>query len=98
MGFFPVAGQDVYLLTAPMFDEVNVILGNGKTFKIKANKLSDKNIYIKSVILNGTVLERAWFSHAEISNGGVMEIEMTNKPKNWDKILPPSLSLNNQNK
>jgi predicted alpha-1,2-mannosidase len=98
MGFFPVAGQDVYLLTAPMFDEVNVILGNGKTFKIKANNLSDKNIYIKSVILNGTVLERAWFSHAEISNGGVMEIEMTNKPKNWDKILPPSLSLNNQNK
>ncbi len=94
MGFFPVAGQDVYLITAPMFDEVSLKMAGGKTFKIIAKKLSNKNIYIKSATLNGIALDRAWFKHAEIKNGGIMEIEMTNKPISWDKILPPSFTQN----
>lgn len=95
MGFFPVAGQNIYLITAPMFNEVNLSLSDGKKFKIVANKLSAKNLYIKSIRLNGVDLDRAWFRHEEIKDGGFMEIEMTNKPMNWDKVLPPSLSTNN---
>jgi putative alpha-1,2-mannosidase len=34
LGFFPVAGQDLYMITTPMFDNVVMNIGNGKQLKI----------------------------------------------------------------
>ena len=93
MGFFPNAGQDIYLFTAPHFDEIVIKLEDGKELKIIVKNLSPKNTYIKSVVLNGKKWDKSWFRHGDIANGGIMEIVMSAKLGDWGKMdLPPSAS------
>jgi len=93
IGIFPVAGQDIYLITTPHFKKVSVNLGEGKKLVIYADNLSEKNIYIKSAELNGTPLDKAWFKHSDIEKGGILKLEMSTKPSDWGTVnLPPSRS------
>lgn len=93
MGFYPNAGQDVYLITSPLFSNITIQLAAGRKFIIKALNLSDVNIYVQSATLNGKVLKKAWFRHGDIINGGALELVMGNKPSVWgSKNPPPSLS------
>jgi predicted alpha-1,2-mannosidase len=96
MGLYPNAGQSYYLLNAPYFKETVFHLSNGKDLVIKAN-ISDKNKYIKSVKLNGQLLDRSWIEHNEIMNGGELVFEMSSTPsQGWgSKNLPASKSDNN---
>jgi predicted alpha-1,2-mannosidase len=93
MGFFPVAGQDLYLIGSPQFEETTIQLGNGATFKIIAKNTSKANIYVQSAALNGKPFNQAWFRHTDIKKGAVLELVMGEKPSEWgtDK-LPPSMS------
>jgi len=78
IGFYPVnpvSGK--YDLGSPQFDKVEVKLSNGNIFRIIANNVSDRNIYIKSVKLNGQPLSEMFISHKDIINGGTLEFEMT---------------------
>lgn len=85
MGFFPVAGQDLYQITSPMYDQVNLKLGDeNEELIIKCIGLSIKNKYIISCSLNGIPLKRSWFTHKEIKNGGLLEFKMGAKPAFWD--------------
>jgi putative alpha-1,2-mannosidase len=89
MGLYQICPSDpVYQLTAPIFDEVSIRLDPklypGKSFTIKANKLSKENIYIQSATLNGKPLDRSWMAHEEIVKGGKLVYEMGNQPnKEW---------------
>ena len=81
MGFFPVCpGTDQYVIGSPNAQETVINLENGKTFKISAPKLTNKNVYIKSVKLNGNPYTKAYISHADIMNGGELSFEMSDKP------------------
>ena len=40
----------------------------------------DTNCYIKSVRFNGKPYDKAYFTHADIAKGGVIEYEMASKP------------------
>ena len=62
---------------------------NGKTFEIKAPKVSDKNRYIKSVKLNGKAYNKAYITHDDIMNGGELVFEMTSKPNKGRKLEKP---------
>lgn len=77
LGFYPVnpCGGE-YILGAPQVEETTLKLAEGKTFKVKANSLSDKNYVVKSVHLNGNTLERNYITHDEIMNGGELVFEM----------------------
>lgn len=94
LGFYPVAGQDVYLISSPVYKEAKVHLENGKILKIVAKKNNDKNIYVQSVKLNGKPLDKNWFRHADIKDGGTLEFVMGDKPSAWscNGELPPSMS------
>ena len=94
LGFYPNAGQDVYLISSPVFDKATLHLENGKTLTVTVKKNSDKNIYVQSVKLNGKSLDKNWFRHADISGGGTLEFVMGSKPSGWssDGELPPSMS------
>jgi predicted alpha-1,2-mannosidase len=94
LGFFPSAGQDIYLISSPVFRKAAIAMDNGKTFTIAANNSSEKNIYIKSAKLNGKPLNRSWFRHTEIMDGGTLEFEMTDKPVRWDTGEPPPSESN----
>ncbi len=93
MGFFPNAGQDIYLIGSPIFRRVTLQLGDNKQFVIEANNLSEANRYVQSATLNGHPLDRAWFRHGEIKNGARLVLNLGPKPSNWGtQNPPPSLS------
>ena len=87
MGLYPNAGQDYYLINTPILKETTFRLTNGKTFRIKAEKLSGKNRYIQSILLNGKEYPYSALRHKDIVAGGEMILKMGNKPSNWGKDL-----------
>ncbi|MBN1996333.1 GH92 family glycosyl hydrolase [candidate division KSB1 bacterium] len=95
LGFYPVTpGSPSYNIGSPFFEKSEIVLGEGKTFIIKANNVSDENKYIQSARLNGKEWNLAWFSHDEIKNGGLLELEMGPRAnKDWAsgiEAAPPS--------
>jgi predicted alpha-1,2-mannosidase len=97
IGIYQVCpGSPVYEIGSPIFARSTVRLGNGKLFTIVADHVSARNKYIQSAQLNGKALNRAWFAHKEIANGGMLALEMGDKPNvQWGarpEDAPPSMS------
>jgi putative alpha-1,2-mannosidase len=71
-----------------------VNLTNGKTFTVVAKNNSTTNRYIQSATLNGKVLNKPWFTHSDLMNGGKLELVMGANPnKTWGadySSTPPS--------
>ena len=81
LGFYPVCpGTDQYVLGAPYLPYMKVRLENGKTFEVKADKVSDKNRYVKAVKLNGKPYTKGYITQDDIMNGGTLTFEMTSSP------------------
>lgn len=98
-GLYPICpGTPYYILGAPSFKETTLNMENGNKFKIVAQNVSDDNYYIQSAAFNGRPFERAWLSHAEITDGGELVFEMGPMPnKNWasgKENLPPNVMNN----
>ena len=97
MGFYPVCpGTDQYVLGAPYLPYMKVNLENGKSIVIKADKVSDKNRYVKSVKINGEPYKKAYITHDMLMNGCEIEFEMSSKPNKkrifTDENMPYSLT------
>ncbi len=97
MGFYPVTpGSPVYEIGSPIFAKTTIRMGNGKEFVIIANHTSAQNKYIQSAVLNGKPLDKPWFPHADIANGGTLVLDMGDKPNTqWGSApddAPPSMS------
>ncbi len=100
IGFYPVCpGSPEYEIGSPIFERTTIRLGNGRLFKIEAHHVSAQNKYIQSAQLNGKRLDRAWFRHADIADGGTLVLEMGPRPNmTWGsapKDAPPSMSAEN---
>lgn len=81
MGFYPVCpGSDQYVLGSPFAREMTLSLENGRTFTVRAPRVSEKNVYVSGVKLNGQPYEKAYITHDDIMNGGVLEFEMSARP------------------
>lgn len=81
LGFYPmdpVSGQ--YELGAPLFEKATIKLPSGKRFVVRANNLSDKNIYVDKVLLNGEELKRTYITFDELLQGGELLFEMKGEP------------------
>lgn len=81
LGFYPVCpGSDQYVLGAPLVKEATINLENGKTFTVKSVDLSDRNVYVKSIKLNGKPYKKSFLTHTDIVNGGELIFEMDARP------------------
>ncbi len=91
MGFYPITpGIPVYVFGSPVFEDASLSLSNGKKLRIKAHDVSDRNKYIKSVKINGKEWTKPWFSHSDISEGGIIEFVMSETPNYaWGIDCPP---------
>lgn len=91
LGFYPVCpGSGQYAIGSPSVKQGVVQLGGGKKLTIKANNLTEKNIYIQSVTLNGKSLNKSFLTHNDIADGGEIIFGMSNRPnKNWAKSISP---------
>ncbi|KAH8556792.1 glycosyl hydrolase family 92-domain-containing protein [Umbelopsis sp. PMI_123] len=97
MGFYPVAGTDVYLLSSPLFPEISLQLGQKQVFTILANNLTDTNRYIQTATLNGQLFNRSWFRHSEIATYSSTRLEL-DMGAQWTGFgaenLPPAITGN----
>lgn len=81
LGFYPVCpGTDQYVLGSPRAEEAHIRLENGNTFTVKTRNLSEKNVYVQSIHLNGEKLEQAYLSHSDLLKGGELVFEMSSRP------------------
>ena len=96
MGFFPVAGQDVYLLIAPFFTEVRIKTRSGRDAvirKIGWRARDPEAIYIQRAFLNGRRLTSSWITHQFFMEGGLLELVVGKEEGGWgteEADLPPS--------
>ena len=80
LGFYPVCpGTDEYALGAPLFKKATLHFENGKNFVINAPANSDANRYMETVKLNGNTYTKNFIKHADLMQGGVMDIQMGDK-------------------
>ncbi|HTF66078.1 MAG TPA: GH92 family glycosyl hydrolase [Edaphobacter sp.] len=91
MGIFPVAGQDVYLISSPSVPDASLNLGNGKRLRIMAKGFdsSGLNRYVQSATLNGQDLPTSWFLHAQVKDGATLVLTMGSSPSKWGTVTPP---------
>lgn len=97
MGFYPECpGSPVYEIGSPIFEKSTIRMGNGKAFTIIADHVSAQNKYVQSATLNGQPLNKPWFSHSDIKDGGTLVLEMDDVPNTkWGSRpgdAPPSMS------
>lgn len=92
LGLFSLDGNNSieprYELTSPVFDEISIKLNGdyyeGKEFKITVTNNSKENMYIQGAALNGTELNRYWFTHDAFRKGGDLELFLGPSPnKDW---------------
>lgn len=84
VGFYqvdPAGGR--YVFGSPLFDEVTLNVGNGKTFRVVAHNNSSENKYIQSAKLNGKPYTRSYIDFKDIVRGGTLEFVMGNKPSQF---------------
>ena len=97
LGFYPVdpvSGN--YVLGSPLVEHATVEVGNGKQLIIDVNRRDPKHAYVQGFTLNGTPQQKAWFTHADIANGGHLVLDMGPTPNETfgtsPEHLPPSLT------
>ncbi|KAI0601018.1 glycoside hydrolase family 92 protein [Biscogniauxia sp. FL1348] len=99
MGFFPVAGQDVYLLTPPLFRSVSLRTpafasssssssssrtdGAVATIRNRNFDPTYKRIYIQSARLNGEPYTKSWITHDFFVGGGTLEFVLGEEESDW---------------
>ena len=90
IGLYPeIPGVGGFTVNTPIFSSVKVHLKKGDMV-IKGG--SEKNIYIKSMKLNGKPYDSTWIDWEQLSNGATIEYTTSAKPDvKWGtKVTPPS--------
>jgi putative alpha-1,2-mannosidase len=92
LGFYPVCpASDYFVIGSPGLKKAEVHLSNGKTLTVTADGLSDKNIYVQSLTVNGKAWNSPFLPYREIKDGGTLAFTMGPEPnKQWgtDLALP----------
>ncbi len=79
LGFYPIAGTDIYQVGTPLFKKAELKIGDN-LLTVIADNHAPSNIYVQKAWLNGELLDRWWFSHHEIAGGGHIRFEMGPNP------------------
>ncbi|MEL6671224.1 MAG: GH92 family glycosyl hydrolase [Bacteroidota bacterium] len=81
LGFYPVhPANGIYVLGSPLFDRVEMVVGEGKRFVLQTQNNSPENIYIQSIRWNKAPYAFSYLTHEMITGGGLLEIEMGPAP------------------
>ena len=91
MGIYAVTpGLNYYAIGSPHFEKATIHLENGNDFRVIANNVSSKAIYIQSASLNGQDFNQSYLLHEDIMKGGELVFEMGESPnENWAKDHSP---------
>lgn len=80
LGFYPVLpGSNDYALGSPLVKSAKVNLDNGHFLIIKTKNQSDKNVFVKKVLVNGKEIKNHILKYEDIEKGGELVFEMSDK-------------------
>jgi predicted alpha-1,2-mannosidase len=87
LGFYPVCpASDYYVIGSPAVKKAVMHLSSGKKFTMLAENLSEQNIYVQSVKLNGRNWNTPFLPHRELKGGGTLVFTMGPQPNpEWGK-------------
>ncbi|RAK78257.1 glycoside hydrolase family 92 protein, partial [Aspergillus fijiensis CBS 313.89] len=97
MGLFPNPGQNVYLITAPFFESVNITSPlTGKTARVRTVGFdpSYQAVYIQSATLDGQPYTKSYVGHDFFTEGRELVLWLGRNESSWGQgvgDLPPSL-------
>ena len=99
-GLIQLAAKPFYEIGSPVFSKITIALDNkyysGKSFVIEARNTSSANRYIQSAKLDGKPLNKPWFYHKDLVDGGTLVLDMGTSPnQEWGSKAgdaPPSMS------
>jgi putative alpha-1,2-mannosidase len=81
LGLYPLApGHPSYVLTSPAIAKAVIHLASGKVFAVVATGNGPHNIYVRERRLNDRQVTRTWIAHRDIAAGGVLEVDLADKP------------------
>ena len=81
LGFYPAnAANAIYDFGTPLINKATINLPNGKQFIITTKNLTEKNVYIQSIKLNGKKYNKHFLRHKDIIEGGTLEYTLGDKP------------------
>jgi putative alpha-1,2-mannosidase len=88
IGLFDVQGgvgeKPDWELTSPLFDEVLIRVGEGKSLTLRTRRVHPDDSYIQSASFNGRPVAGFAVPAAELLGGGLLEIELGGEPnKKW---------------
>lgn len=97
LGFYPVApSSNIYNIGSPCVKGLTVKLSNGKYIKMTTENWSEKNVYIKEMLVNGKKYTKSYLKYEDIKDGITVHFIMSDKTnfKRGTKPsdLPPSVS------
>jgi len=89
IGLFDVKGLTDQVPTfgigSPLFDKITISLNNkyypGKQFVIETENNSPDNVYIESMSLNGSNLNKTFVTFSDVVKGGSLKLKMGTDPK-----------------
>ncbi len=106
MGLFDVQGgtapEPSVQIGSPLFDKITIKLNqdyySGKQFVIQTENNGPDNIYVQSAVLDDKKMNKCWFPHKMLVDGGTLNLIMGPEPnKQWGSAVgeePPSMTEN----
>lgn len=86
-------GSANYIVTAPMFEKVEIRPEHGRTISIEAPGASSSKLqYVSSVTTGKGKLRQSWLSHENLLHAGTIRINLSDKPTTWGvDAAPPAM-------
>ncbi|CDO69453.1 Glycoside Hydrolase Family 92 protein [Trametes cinnabarina] len=84
-GFYPVnpVSATYVIGTRPFFEKITIDLPNAKRPLVITSPGAPNKPYVRSVTVNGRMLDSPVLQHADIASGGSIHFEMSAEPQAW---------------
>ena len=95
IGLYPeIPGVGGFVVGTPLFPQITMRLRGGRDLRITASQASSTMLYLQRLTLNDGDFSSPWLPWSAISNGGVLEFTLADKPnRDWGSkadAAPPS--------
>ena len=99
LGLYPeIPGVAGFAVGSPVFPQAALHLDNGKIIRIVGRNAAPTAPFVQGLKLNGQPHESPWIQWSALSDGGVLEFDLGDKPSAWGsdpRNAPPSFDDEN---
>jgi len=96
LGFYPLqVGSANYAIGSPLFTRAVIHRHGGGDIVVNAPQNSARNVYVRSLRVNGRDWDKTYVSQDDLARGGRLDFGMGSEPSSWGTgpgAAPPSLT------